>query len=550
MATTTLTPTSATEAPKLIKKAAASDAKNPTTPTQTSYGSHIKSLLQAARQQATDGYSRIIQALRKDGNVGARTHKSGAVAETSAQTTYLCLQCPNVSSSRERHRKDHPFSIESQAGFLYCHDCRDFVYDPTFEELRSGTSSKKRKHAALLPEDRRTVASNTATTPCAATGLRGLYNMGQTCFMSVVLQSLIHNPLIRSYYLSEGHKSSDCEREACTSCALDDLFADFFGYEKHEGYGAVHMLQGCWKGGGGLAGYSQQDAHEYLGFILNSLHTANLDDDEEGGGGGEEGGRKRDVNAKDCDCIVHQTFGGLLRSTVTCMKCKNITSTTDPFMDLSLDIKSAPVTLKKKKLPLTNGTATIKEVLPMDLTECLDRYTSVETLSADDYRCRKCDGGQEAKKRLSLNRLPPVVPVHLKRFSHSKSLKESSKVDTKVRFPLTLDLAPYVSAPKKAKQQGLTNGHTSNNKAGNGNGNEDTDKPPLLPDYGLSEPIYELSSVVVHKGKIDNGHYVSYSKQQHEWFRFDDSMVVQVDEREVLAAEAYMLFYVARGFDI
>ena len=105
---------------------------------------------------------------------------------------------------------------------MYCHDCRDFVYDPTFEEIRTGHNSRKRKHSALQPEDRRLIATNTGTTPCAATGLRGMYNMGQTCFMSVILQSLVHNPLIRSYYLSEGHKSADCEREACTSCALDD----------------------------------------------------------------------------------------------------------------------------------------------------------------------------------------------------------------------------------------------------------------------------------------------------------------------------------------
>ena len=49
---------------------------------------------------------------------------------------------------------------------------------------------------------------------------------------------------------------------------------------------------------------------------------------------------------------------------------------------------------------------------------------------------------------------------------------------------------------------------------------------------------------MVHKGKIDNGHYISYSRQGGEWFRFDDSMVVQVDEKDVLGAEAYMLFYV------
>ena len=158
--------------------------------------------------------------------------------------------------------------------------CKDFVYDPAFETIRS-PPSKKRKFSSLTDEnDKKLVSGNTATTPCAATGLRGLYNMGQTCFLSVILQSLIHNPFIRTYSLSEGHRSSECEREACTSCALDDMFTDFYGAEKHEGYGAVHMLQGCWKNGGNLAGYSQQDAHEYLGFILNSLLAANTADEE------------------------------------------------------------------------------------------------------------------------------------------------------------------------------------------------------------------------------------------------------------------------------
>ena len=53
-------------------------------------------------------------------------------------------------------------------------------------------------------------------------------------------------------------------------------------------------------------------------------------------------------------------------------------------------------------------------------------------------------------------------------------------------------------------------------------------------------------SLTSFQGKIDNGHYISYSRQADEWYRFDDSMVVQVDEKEVLGAEAYMLFFVVR----
>jgi ubiquitin carboxyl-terminal hydrolase 22/27/51 len=73
--------------------------------------------------------------------------------------------------------------------------------------------------------------------------------MGQTCFMSVILQTLIHNPFIRNYYLSEGHRQTDCEKEACVSCSLDEMFVEFYSSDKNEGYGAVSMLMGSWLAG-------------------------------------------------------------------------------------------------------------------------------------------------------------------------------------------------------------------------------------------------------------------------------------------------------------
>ncbi|KAM0716984.1 hypothetical protein Q7P37_006836 [Cladosporium fusiforme] len=531
MSTTTVTPTG--DSPKLVKKGSVSEMKSPNSATQTTFGcQHIKNLLNSARQPATDGYTRLIQSLHNDSNISGNIHKSSNGANATSRTTYLCLQCPNVSINGERHRKEHAFSVESENGFILCHECRDFVYDPTFEAIRSASVSRKRKYSIFTePGDKRLVATNSGSIPCAATGLRGLYNMGQTCFMSVILQALIHNPFVRTYYLSEGHRSSECEREACTSCALDDIFTEFYGQEKHEGYGAVHMLQGCWKGGGNLAGYSQQDAHEYLGFILNSLHTANTGEDDE-----EVSTPARAKDAKTCDCIVHQTFAGILKSTVTCNACKNTTATYDPFVDLSLDIKSPVLSVKKKKLSMINGTTTVKEALPMDLTECLDRFTAPETLSSDSYHCRKCASAQKAEKRLKLSSLPPVLPVHLKRFSHSQKLSQSSKIDTRVRFPFTLNLEPYTAVPKPSKKD---EEETKKSK--------DKDKDKETKESTKIEPIYTLSSVIVHKGKIDSGHYISYARQGDEWYMFNDSVVSVVSEREVLGAEAYMLFYCVDG---
>lgn len=262
-----------------------------------------------------------------------------------------------------------------------------------------------------------------------------------------------------------------------------------------------------------LAGYQQQDAHEYMQFILNSLHTEN--------------GGSSDPQSATCPCVIHKTFYGQLQSTVTCDRCRNVNTTIEPVMDLSLDLRT-----QSRRRKLEAGASQSQEGL-IELRDALSSFTRKEKLSQADYNCQRCEGTQQnATKQLSIRRLPPVLPIHLKvsidvanwwsyangpveRFEHSKS--NSSKLETRVTFPLQLDMYPY----------------TTRYKQGTGN----TTQSPCL---------YELSSVIVHKGKMDSGHYVSYSREGFDWFQFDDSKVVMVSEADVLNANAYILFYVAK----
>ncbi|KAF2197413.1 ubiquitin carboxyl-terminal hydrolase-like protein 22 [Delitschia confertaspora ATCC 74209] len=478
---------------------------------------HMRELLGNARKAALLNYQSIVQNIHEKPSIIAQTHKNDGRPVVSLRPLYLCLQCPNIMTEvdRDQHieRKLHCFSVDSRDGSVYCGNCLDFIYDPNLEPTRLQRGKKRKYEDDITTEEHKLIIGNSQFLPCRATGLRGLYNMGQTCFMSVILQTLIHNPFIRSFYLGEGHKTADCEKEACVSCALDEMFVEFYSVEKTEGYGPVSMLLGSWMAAQALAGYQQQDAHEYMQFMLNALHQQN-------------GGASYDSSSADCTCVIHQTFYGKLSSTVTCDKCRNVTTAEDPYMDLSLDIRSQA---KRRK---ADPNAAEEPVL--DLRDCLDRFTGREKLAAAEYTCRKCESQQNATKQLSIKQLPPVLAIHLKRFEHHNSA--SNKLETPIKFPMKLDLYPYTTEGKasQSKSAKISSAQKSN--------------PNINTASNIS--MYELSTVVVHKGKIDSGHYVSYSREGNDWFMFDDSKVVLVSEAEVLAAEAYLLFYMVSKLEV
>ena len=59
-------------------------------------------------------------------------------------------------------------------------------------------------------------------------------------------------------------------------------------------------------------------------------------------------------------------------------------------------------------------------------------------------------------------------------------MTDAEKIEARVSFPLELNMLPYTTRQKSKK---------------------------------LSRYLYELESAIVHKGKIDSGHYVSFCRQ-------------------------------------
>lgn len=85
-------------------------------------------------------------------------------------------------------------------------------------------------HAKVCPSANplESVLRNTSTI-----GRRGLLNLGQTCFLNVVLQSFIHNPLLRNYFLGDLHNCRLCKHTDCACCEMDQLFTEVKTHPHH-----------------------------------------------------------------------------------------------------------------------------------------------------------------------------------------------------------------------------------------------------------------------------------------------------------------------------
>lgn len=227
--------------------------------------------------------------------------------------------------------------------------------------------------------------------------------MGATCYMNVILQCFVHNPLLRNFYLGDGHQSSECEYKNCMSCAMEALFQSFYAEDTTHSYCASGVLASFWlskrKAYVELSSNKEQDAHEFFQFLTEELHEINS---HWRSSGSEESPSKRmkhsHGNDTDCKCIVHQTFYGKLQSTITCQDCGGVNSSVESFVDISLGLES----IAKKKNLLAKA---------LTLQGCLDEeYIKSE---ACEYSCHSCDSNK-AMKQLSIKNLPNVLCVQLK----------------------------------------------------------------------------------------------------------------------------------------
>ncbi|KAL6012208.1 Ubiquitin C-terminal hydrolase 22 [Asimina triloba] len=462
---------------------------------------------------------------------------------------YFCLICSSVSCCappasnhallHSQLEAGHDISVDMERAELFCCACSDQVYDPDFDmavmfkqimglpkdgvvKVNCGLSNSNKKRKVVL--DRRNSmeltlkAGRGVPASCFPMGLRGLNNLGSTCFMNSVLQALLHTPPLRNYFLSNRHDRQICKKRPvanrlCLACDIDAIFTAVFSGERTP-YSPAHLLYSWWQHAANLASYEQQDAHEFFISMLNRIHER------------EEQLNPKNKGCGDCLCIAHRVFSGSLRSDVTCTVCGFTSTTYDPCLDISLDLDlscSPPTTPEKSN----KSSKSSKNMGISTLIGCLELFTRPEKLGSDQkFYCQHCQVRQDSLKQMSIKRLPLVMCFHIKRFEHSPVRKMTKKIDQYLQFPFSLDMSPYLSSSIIRKRFG--------NRIFAFEGDE-TDMSTEL----CSE--FELFAVVTHTGQLESGHYVTYLRQWNKWYKCDDAWITEVSERvnEIIQQESH-----------
>ncbi|XP_041895135.1 ubiquitin carboxyl-terminal hydrolase 8 isoform X1 [Corvus kubaryi] len=331
--------------------------------------------------------------------------------------------------------------------------------------------------------------------------LTGLRNLGNTCYMNSILQCLCNAPHLAEYF-NRNLYQADINR------------SNFLGHkgEVAEEFGVI--MKALWAGqykyispkdfkitigkiNDQFAGYSQQDSQELLLFLMDGLHEDLNKADNRKRYKEENNDHLDDSSAAEIawhkhkqlnESIIVALFQGQFKSTVQCLTCHKRSRTFEAFMYLSLPLASSS---------------------KCTLQECLRLFSKEEKLTDNNrFYCSHCKTRRDSSKKIEIWKLPPVLLVHLKRFSYDGRWKQ--KLQTSVDFPLeTLDLSQYVIGPKTSLKR------------------------------------YNLFSVSNHYGGLDGGHYTAYCKNasKQRWFKFDDHEVSEISASSVKSSAAYILFY-------
>ncbi|XP_042527687.1 ubiquitin carboxyl-terminal hydrolase 26 [Dipodomys spectabilis] len=278
--------------------------------------------------------------------------------------------------------------------------------------------------------------------------LRGLPNLGNTCYINAVLQCLCSVTPFVNDLLNQGYPWSEIPHDSFSMYLTQILFLkDIFNMKAKEKV-LVDIKIAISEVAKVFSTDMQNDAHEFLTHCLDemkeTIQTLNAIQEAKNKCG--EGTLPRPAFADNAAtqspfCPVVTNFEVELLRSIFCKSCGNAVLKTDPNNYLSINL---PQGIKTR---------------PLSIQYALDHFFSAEEL---EYKCEKCKHNRSVAVN-KLNKLSRVLVIHLKRYSFNEfqSLKKDKQ---EVIVSKYLKLSSHCNRNTKLPPPLSKNGHRRDNQ--------------------------------------------------------------------------------------
>jgi len=339
------------------------------------------------------------------------------------------------------------------------------------------------------------------STDYANKGLSGLANLGNSCYLNSCMQIFSHTYELNEFLLEGGGKYKHLLKKLPDSIVLLEwdklrelLWSSNCTIAPHSFVKTVRQVARI-KQRDIFSGYQQNDIQEFLLFIIDCFHTAlsrEVDMQISGTSQNETDllaitayKMMQNMYKKDYSDILKIFYGIHVSQIKAIQDNKVLSMSAEPFsvISLSLPEKTSPT-----------------------LFDCLDLYCDSEILTGENaWYNEKTALKETVERNIIFWSLPNILIIDLKR-----SKLNNKKLHTLVQIPLhDVNFSQYVKG------------------------------------YNANSYIYDLYGVCNHSGGGGaGGHYFAYIKNANgKWYNFNDTMVNEIQESQVISAMSYCLFY-------
>lgn len=399
------------------------------------------------------------------------------------ENCWLCLTCGYVGCSREEtggngHAKQHNAStshnctvklgtITPHGADVYCYACDDMVNDENiathlkFFGIDTSVAKKTAKTMGELEYDYSTsfdfnqiTEAGTVLQIVYGAGKTGIMNIGNSCYISSVLQCLTRLPSFqRSFYpLRKSPHLLNCKADpyTCHHCQMERMVEGLCSGK----YGipgtrrARKVVEGSNTADGDICGVCprlfknvfagnhpdfstgfQQDAHEYLLYLLDQLQEhvvlpSELLDQVPGS-----------------DELIHPSnqFGFRFRNRGECIRCHRVRYRREEDVCLSIVPPISAQTLASTLFSAEPSSDSIDRPT-FDLTACLNATLGVENV---ECRCEFCGQPSTYQNTIQLETFPNVLALLIRRDYFDPVTLGTKKIDAFVPIPEEIDLHSY-----------------------------------------------------------------------------------------------------------